>query len=89
MAINISNTSLDSFGTFDASATVTHVRVKNGAQILVTIQLAHLALDWGERRSADRRRRPWTSSLIRGRMWTLASNRSSLPKLIRGWLLRC
>ena len=39
MAINVSNTSLDSFGTFDASATVTHVRVKNGAQILVTIQL--------------------------------------------------
>ena len=58
MAINVSNTSLDSFGTFDASATVTHVRVKNGAQILVTIQLATSRLDWGERRSADRRRRP-------------------------------
>ena len=39
MAENVSNTSLDSFGTFGAAATVTHVRVLDGTQELVTIQL--------------------------------------------------
>ena len=39
MATNVSNTSTNSFGTFGASATVTHVRVMDGSQELVTIQL--------------------------------------------------
>ena len=39
MATTSATPRLDSFGTFGASATVTHVRVMDGSQELVTIQL--------------------------------------------------